>query len=114
MSIKIQKQGNDRQGNKTRKNSDGTRPLPFSFRALMTKERGRVLEALQLWGALPGVDWEHNCPQDWQHILVDRLGDIFEQARLDDCDPLVIKALIRQLATLASICEQWAERLEAE
>lgn len=86
------------------------KPLPF--RALMTKEQNSVHERLQLFGDFPECTPQHCCQLDWLHVLMIAVADAAEYARLDECDPQILKALKRQLAITAAACEMWADSLE--
>lgn len=82
------------------------------FRALMTKAQNEVHERLQLFGDMPECGPKFCCELDWLHVLMTSVTDAAEQTRLDESDPLVIKALKRRLAITAAACEMWADSLE--
>jgi hypothetical protein len=106
------------QGNKGQRNKkadvDSSAKSPLPFRAQMTKSQNDVQAALQLWGDFPDCSPKFCCELDWQHVIMSSLTDVFEQSRLDECDPLVIKALKRKLAITAAACEMWADSIEEE
>ena len=87
-----------------------------AFRALVKEQaqRGETLAALQLWGDFPDHTARNAISQDWQHVLMSQLTDVFEQVRLDESDPLVVGILLKDLARLVATCEAWAAELEAE
>lgn len=88
--------------------------LPFTFRALVKQEESRVTEALQLGGDFPQCTNDNAISQDWQHILVEATGALFEQLRFDESDPVVIRVMRLKLAQIAAICEAWDKSIMGE
>lgn len=89
-------------------------PKLESFRDLVDAQRNSVAEALQLFGDFPDCTEAHACELDWQHVLMTRLTDAFEQTRLDLSDPVVSMTLRRHLAQIVATCEAWDKQLTSE
>lgn len=77
----------------------------FNFRAEMTKARSRFQHFHRETPA--------NETQSL-HLLALSSAELISTFSFDESDPLVIKAKIRELTYIASLCEMWAEQLEAE
>jgi hypothetical protein len=84
------------------------------FHKMMDEQRKHVIERLQMFGDFPQCDLRVNCASDWSHILIEATGDLFEQLRFDESDPEVCRDILRRLALIAVICQEWARCKEEE
>jgi hypothetical protein len=85
-----------------------------AFRKLVEDKKRCVIERLQLGGDFPQCNKENATSQDWQHILSEANTDLFEYLRFDENDPEVAKVIVKRLALIAAIVEEWAENFDGE
>lgn len=82
--------------------------MPIKFKDLVKKERGSVIEVLQLWGDLDN-DEKRASQQDWQHLLMEHMAALSEA---DESDPAVIACMRKKLARIVAACEAWDKQLK--
>lgn len=87
---------------------------PVAFRSLVRKHSHRVNEVLQLWGDFPECETRTADASDWLHVLMERMTELCEHCRMDECDPEVSRALRNSLSHIVATCEAWDKRLIAE